>query len=121
MGVLGYVLKENAVDDVVDAIRAVASGDSFISPSVSAFLLGRSRRTKELRKQKPGLEKLTPAERRILKQIAEDKTSKEIADELSISVRTVDDRASRYSSGVFLFGQTAAAAQPIEDPGDPMR
>lgn len=103
-GVLGYVLKENAVDDVVNAIRAVAAGRNFISPSVSHFLLGRKRGKRELRKEKPGLDQLTPAERRILKQIAEDKTSKEIADVLGISVRTVETHRQNMSTKLGLSG-----------------
>ena len=67
LGVVGYVLKENAVDDVVKAIRIVAEGGTFISPSVADFLFRRSRRTRELHKEKPGLENLTPAEKRILR------------------------------------------------------
>jgi DNA-binding NarL/FixJ family response regulator len=104
IGVLGYVLKENAVDEVVKAIRAVASGGTFISPSVSQFLLSRNRGKQDLRKEKPGLESLTPAERRILKQIAEDKTSKEIADVLNISVRTVETHRQNISTKLGLSG-----------------
>ncbi|MCB1125968.1 MAG: response regulator transcription factor [Verrucomicrobiae bacterium] len=104
LGVLGYVLKENAVDDVVNAIRTVASGRPFISPSVADFLLRRNRGKTELRREKPGLEQLTPAERRILKQIAQDKTSKEIADELGISVRTVDTHRQNISGKLGLTG-----------------
>ena len=103
-GVLGYVLKENAVDDVVNAIRAVAAGRNFISPSVSHFLMGRNRGKAQLRKEKPGLEQLTPAERRILKQIAEDKTSKEIADVLGVSVRTVETHRQNMSTKLGLSG-----------------
>ncbi len=104
LGVLGYVLKENAVDDVVTAIRAAAEGRTFISPSVSDFLLRRNREKTELRQQKPGLEQLTPAERRILKQIAEDKTSKEIADALGISARTVETHRQNISNKLGLSG-----------------
>ena len=104
IGILGYVLKENAVDDVVRAIRTVASGRTFISPSVSEFLVRRSRGKSELRKDKPGLEQLTPAERRILKQVAEDKTSKEIADALGISVRTVATHRQNISMKLGLSG-----------------
>ncbi|MCB1205002.1 MAG: response regulator transcription factor [Verrucomicrobiae bacterium] len=104
LGVVGYVLKENAVDDVVKAIRIVAEGGTFISPSVADFLFRRSRRTRELHKEKPGLENLTPAEKRILRQIAEDRTSKEIANELGISVRTVETHRQNISAKLGLSG-----------------
>lgn len=104
IGVLGYVLKENAVDDVVNAIRAVADGSNFISPSVSRFLVQRKQKRTELRKEKPGLKQLTPAEKRILKQIADDKTSKEIADVLGVSVRTVETHRQNISNKLGLSG-----------------
>src|SRR5262249_17878189 len=71
-GILGFVLKENAASDLLGCIHAVARGEPFISPSLSAFLLNRSARANELRREKPELELLTPAERRILKLIAQD-------------------------------------------------
>jgi len=104
IGIRGYVLKENAVDDVVDAIQAVAAGRTFISPSVSEFLIHRNRGKQKLRHDKPGLEQLTPAEKRILKQIAEDRTSKEIADVLGISVRTVETHRQNISTKLGLSG-----------------
>ncbi|MCP5522131.1 MAG: response regulator transcription factor [Verrucomicrobiales bacterium] len=104
LGVLGYVLKENAVDEVLQAIRVVASGRTYISPSVGDFLLRRNRQKTGLRKERPGLEQLTPAERRILRQIAEDKTSKEIADALGISARTVESHRHNISSKLGLSG-----------------
>jgi DNA-binding NarL/FixJ family response regulator len=103
-GVSAYVLKENAVEDLVHAIRAVANGKTFISPSVSGYLLRRGQHREELRKEKPGLEMLTETEKRVLKLIAEDKTSKEIADLLGISVRTVETHRQHISSKLNLSG-----------------
>src|SRR5262249_25589712 len=85
----GHVLHASAVADIVAAIKAVAAGRPYISPQLSAYLLKRSKKVAALTARKPGLEDLTPTELRILKLIAEDKTSKEIATELFISYRTV--------------------------------
>lgn len=104
LGVLGYVLKENAVDDLVRAVRTVAEGGTFISPSVSDFVLRRGRKTRTLRATNAGLEKLTPAEKRILRQIADDRTSKEIASALGISVRTVETHRQNISTKLGLRG-----------------
>ena len=103
-GILAYVLKDNAVDDLVNAIHAVAHSNSFISPSISGYLLRRDRQKRQLREEKPGLELLTPTERRILQSIAEDKTSKEIADRLNISVRTVETHRQNISNKLNLSG-----------------
>jgi DNA-binding NarL/FixJ family response regulator len=90
IGVTGYVLKESAVVDVLNGIRTVAEGRHFISPAISGYLVQRQERSRTLHAQKPGLGQLTPAEKRILRMISQDKTSKEIAEELGISPRTVE-------------------------------
>jgi DNA-binding NarL/FixJ family response regulator len=90
LGAVGYVLKENAVDDILHCLQAVAAGDCYLSPSLSNFLLRQRQSQQALRHQTPGLDDLTPMERRILKLIAENKTSKQIGAELFISPRTVE-------------------------------
>jgi DNA-binding NarL/FixJ family response regulator len=104
IGVSGYVLKENAVADLLQAIRAVAQGKTFVSPSLAGFLLHRRTQSDDLKQEKPGLEMLTPAERRILKLIAQDQTTKEIAATLGISIRTVDTHRQNISNKLNLSG-----------------
>jgi DNA-binding NarL/FixJ family response regulator len=91
LGTKGYVLKENAGSDIIDAIRAVAAGKYYISPLISDFLVRRGEQSRLVRKQHPLLETLTPAERRILKLISENSTSKQIAELLHISPKTVEN------------------------------
>jgi DNA-binding NarL/FixJ family response regulator len=107
LGVKGYVLKESAVSDIVTAIKSVAVDRPFLSPSLSMFLLNRRQRTSQLEAEKPGLHLLTATERRILKLIATDKTSKEIADELFISYRTVETHRTNISRKLELQGSLA--------------
>lgn len=104
LDVKGYVLKDSAANDILAAIRAVADGKRYFSPALSDFLfnLGVSRR--ELREEKSGLEKLTPSERRILKLITENRTSKEIAAELGLSVRTVEHHRANVCTKLELRG-----------------
>ena len=104
LNVKGYVLKESAVSDILDAIRTVMAGHRYISPKLSDFLLTRRAGAESLRREKPGLDKLTPAERRILKLIAEDKTSKEIADELGLSPRTVENHRTNICAKLDVHG-----------------
>jgi DNA-binding NarL/FixJ family response regulator len=114
MGVKGYVLKDSAVTDIVGGIRAALKGDPFISPQLSAFLLRRSARREELRQSAPGLDDLTPTERRVLRMLAEYKTSKQIADELFISSRTVDNHRANISQKLGLRGSHALMKFAIE-------
>lgn len=91
LGVKAYVLKENAADEVLAALQAMSRGESFVSPSLLALRERRVNRVQQLLLSRPQIEDLTLAERRILKLIAEDRTSKEIADFLRISIKTVEN------------------------------
>ena len=104
LGVLGYVLKDSAADDILHCIRAVAEGRHYLSPAVSAFLVDRRTRAETLRRTKPGLADLTPAELRILRLIARNMTSKEIAEELNLSTRTVDNHRFNICTKLELRG-----------------
>ena len=106
-GAMGYVLKDSATSDVVAAIEAVASGQHYTSPAMTTYLVGRRGRAGALRRDKPGLADLTATERRILGMIAEYKTSKEIADELCVSHRTVETHRNNICTKLDLHGSHA--------------
>jgi DNA-binding NarL/FixJ family response regulator len=103
LGVKGYILKDGAASEVISCIKAVAAGQSFISPVLSGHLLNRHGRAQ----QQPGLDELTPAERRVLRLLAEMKTNKEIAEALFVSVRTVEHHRANICSKLGLNGAHA--------------
>jgi DNA-binding NarL/FixJ family response regulator len=86
-GVKGYLLKENATEDIVQAIEEVHRGNFFISPAISTFIvkgfLGKVKKTK------PAGDGLTSREREILQLIGEGLVNKEIAQRLYLSLSTV--------------------------------
>jgi DNA-binding NarL/FixJ family response regulator len=104
LGVKGYVLKESAVTDILDAIRTVMAGHRYISPTLADLVFERRAGADALREERPGLEQLTPSERRILKCIAEDKTSKEIADELGLSPHTIENHRTNICAKLDVHG-----------------
>jgi DNA-binding NarL/FixJ family response regulator len=104
LGAKAYVLKENAANDIVAALEKVARDEVFVSASMLAAGQRRSDRVQELLLSKPQIETLTPSERRILKLIGEDYTSKEIADFLHLSVRTVDNHRQNICRKLNLHG-----------------
>jgi DNA-binding NarL/FixJ family response regulator len=85
----GYVLKDDAFEDLLYAVKAVASGGTFVSPSISEKVL----------KLETGREKedsiLTGREREVLQLIGSGLTNKKIADKLSVSVKTVETHRTR--------------------------
>ncbi len=103
-GARGYVLKESAARELVEALRLVAGGKYYISPALSAYMVERRTRAAQLREALPGLDLLTDAERRIIRHIADGKTSKEIAAVLSVSVRTVDNHRLNISAKLGIHG-----------------
>jgi DNA-binding NarL/FixJ family response regulator len=111
LGAKGYVLKDSAVTDIVSGIRAVVAGEHFTSPAMTTYLIhssgrssGRSRQGTTRDNLPAGIKDLTPAERRILKLIAAYKTSKEIADELCISFRTVNTHRANICQKLEIHG-----------------
>jgi DNA-binding NarL/FixJ family response regulator len=115
LGVNGFVLKENAAEDIVSAIVTAANGEHYLSPAVSGFLVRRRNRAETLAAHKPGLEDLTKAERRILKLIAEKKTSRAIAGELFISPRTVEAHRANISGKLNLHGSHSLLQFALEN------
>ncbi len=89
-GARGYLLKDSGDADLVAAVRAIAKGDGYISPSVSDAVLS------DYRKHVTDpLDLLTSREREVLQHIAEGKTNKEIATALNLSVYTVEAHRGR--------------------------
>ena len=117
LGAKGYVLKESAAADILACIHAVAEGRHYISPSLSSMLMARRSGNAPSSTQPPGLENLTPAERRILKLIASDKTSKEIADEFGLSPRTVENHRANRSAKLGLQGSHSLLKFAFENQG----
>ena len=87
-GASGYVLKSAADTDIVDAVRAAMRGDSYLYPSAVTAIV-RDYVDRGGRGEEP-FDVLTPRELEVLKLIAEAHTSKEIAEQLWISVKTVE-------------------------------
>lgn len=106
-GVHGYVPKESAVTEIAGAIKSVHAGQEYVSPVLSHVLIERSRRTDALAKELPALDRLTPTELKVLKLVAEIKTTKEIAEALCISPRTVEHHRTSLTTKLDLHGAHA--------------
>lgn len=105
LGVRGYVLKESAFSELVDGIKTVAAGGHFVSPSLSTYLMNRRKRHEALVEERPGLRELTTAEHRVLELIAAGMSTSDVARELCVSVRTVENHRSHICSRLNLQGR----------------
>jgi DNA-binding NarL/FixJ family response regulator len=99
IGVKGFLVKDAAANEIVSCIKAIAAGESYLSPALSSHLLNRRNRTA------PSLANLTASERRVLQLVAESRTNKEIAAELFISIRTVEHHRSNICAKLGLTGK----------------
>jgi DNA-binding NarL/FixJ family response regulator len=107
IGVKGYLLKDSMTTDIIASVKAVAAGRHYISPSLSPYLINRCNSATSLPEEKSPIDNLTPMERRVLKLIAEEKTSKQIAESLFISPRTVETHRTNICRKLELRGSLA--------------
>lgn len=95
LGAAGYLLKDTSPQELEMALRAVARGEAYLSPAISRHVIdGYVQRTSPANSNdspaNPAGKQLSPRQQEILKLIAEGQTTKEIAGQLGIKVKTVD-------------------------------
>lgn len=114
-GARGYVLKDSAVAEILEALRMVERGGYYISPALSGHLVDRRIRTGISARRGPALEDLTPGERRVLALVAANRTSREIAESLGISVKTVENHRTSISAKLGLRGSHSLLKFALEN------
>jgi DNA-binding NarL/FixJ family response regulator len=110
-GVRGYVLKDTAVTDIVACVHYVAQGRTYISPGVSQHLV--RRRAAQSAPDRVG-PSLTPVERRVLGLIARHRTTPQIAAELGIRSKTVENHRSNICKKLGVTGPNALVRYALE-------
>lgn len=101
-GAAGYVLKESAAQEIIEAVRAVCAGRRYLSPKIARATAG----AVPARPQASPLERLSARERQILQLVAEGRSSVQIAAALNLSPKTVDTYRSRLMQKLGI-GDTA--------------
>ncbi|MGQ9637781.1 MAG: response regulator [Thermodesulfobacteriota bacterium] len=113
-GADGYVLKDSTHEELLIAIKSVLKGKNYISPEISDKVLEGYLEGRRRLKSKTAWETLTSREREILKLIAEGYKNKEIAEDLCISVKTVEKHRSNIMEKLNLHNVQALTAFAIE-------
>jgi DNA-binding NarL/FixJ family response regulator len=104
-GAHGYVLKEDHTDEILEAIRQVAAGHKYVTPKLAGVLVDACV-TGCSDSPRDRLAALTSREREVIRKAAEGLTSKQIAQELFISERTVEAHRARAMAKLDLHGET---------------
>jgi DNA-binding NarL/FixJ family response regulator len=105
-GASGYLLKQIKGQDLIDAVKRVAAGQSLLDPAVTAKVLDRLRKGPN---EDPGMAELTDQEHRILELLAEGLTNREIAEQMFLAEKTVKNYVSNLLSKMGMARRTQAA------------
>ena len=103
-GASGYIVKRAVESELIDAIRAVWRGDLYIHPAMTRALLKEMSPSRSSNNEAP-VESLTPRETDVLRLIAQGYTNRQMADMLSISVRTVESHRSNLMGKLDLHSR----------------
>ncbi|OGT79757.1 MAG: DNA-binding response regulator [Gammaproteobacteria bacterium RIFCSPLOWO2_02_FULL_61_13] len=101
-GAAGYLLKDADADELERAIRAVARGERYLTPSVSHHVIERFMRA-ERGEQTPEAEALSPRQREVLQLVAEGRGTREIADRLNLSVKTIETHRAQLMQRLEIY------------------
>jgi len=106
LGVVGYVLKDDYVADLPEALQAASEGEEFFSPAILPILQKRELPLDDPKSKAMGLNGLTPTQLRVLRLVAEDCSCGEIAKRLAISSQSVDSHQSTISRNLRLHSSS---------------
>jgi DNA-binding NarL/FixJ family response regulator len=104
-GAMGYIMKDEASDRVIGAIRQVLSGKVYLSDSLSSVLLRRMARGEESTTRSP-IERLTDRELQVLRLIGKGLGTRQVAEELHISVKTIENHRERIKEKLAVSTST---------------
>jgi two-component system NarL family response regulator len=116
-GANGYLLKEISIEEVADAIRAVVSGHSLLSPLMAAKLLAEFGEMAKRADQPPNVPapKLTARELEVLRLVADGMSNKEVAAELEISENTVKNHVRNILEKLHLHSRMEAVMYAVRE------
>lgn len=113
-GAAGYLLKDVRVDELVDAIRAVHAGESILHPAIARKVIDRFARPEEhVVTAQTAFDQLTERELEVLQLAAKGSSNREIARELTISVRTVQSHLTNVFNKMGVGSRTEAVVHAL--------
>lgn len=113
-GANGYCIKDSSMDEMLLAIESVLAGNKFLSPGITAGILGGYLEAHEKTREPTEWDSVTQREREVLKLVAEGYKNKEIADMLHVSCKTVEKHRSNIMSKLGIHNVAALTTYAID-------
>ena len=114
-GAAGYLLKDASTDEVAQAVRVVADGQSLISPSMAMKLLDESKQMARTDRSQPATPRLTDREMEVLKLVAKGLNNRDIAKQLFISENTVKNHVRNILEKLQLHSRMEAVMYAVRE------
>jgi len=114
-GAAGYLLKSVRGLEIVDAIRAVHAGESVLHPSVARKVLNRFAGVSGKQRDKKSLDLLTEREMEVLRMVTKGLSNKDIADDLCLSVRTIQGHLANIFNKLRVSSRTEAVVHALKE------
>jgi len=114
-GADGYVLKDDTSDELINAINNVLAGKTYLSPSICSEVVLGYLADSDKEKISSSLDKLTTREREVMKLIAESYRNKDVAEYLSISLKTVEKHRSNMMKKLDLHNASSITSYAIKN------
>ena len=114
-GASGYLLKDASIDEVAQAVRVVADGQSLISPSMAMKLLDEFKQMSRTDRSQPATPRLTERELEVLRLVAQGLNNREIAKQLFISENTVKNHVRNILEKLQLHSRMEAVVYAVRE------
>jgi two-component system, NarL family, response regulator DegU len=107
LGVMGYLLKDNAIEELVSCVKKVSEGQKYVSPTIGRYLTRYAEQEQFPEEIRQRYEMLTPTEKVILKLVSQSITTQEIADNLFVSRNTIENHRANIARKLKVEGKNS--------------